>query len=57
MSISCWGCGQDWKHRWEAKDLAFAKVDDGGVINICPDCIEEIGVENINFDVDKPTKS
>ncbi len=50
VSVSCWGCGGDWSHRWSANDLAPVKIE-GVDYHICPDCIEDVGAENIEFTV------
>lgn len=37
---SCWGCGDDWKARWEPNDLANTKKSSKfGGARICPDCV------------------
>jgi hypothetical protein len=46
---SCWGCGPDWSHRWQEEDLAAVKIE-GETYRICPDCIEDVGPENLEFD-------
>jgi hypothetical protein len=45
--VSCWGCGQDWKHNWSAEDLGTGEgLEQHGLDSddrICPDCVEELG--------------
>ena len=40
QSPSCWGCGDDWKSRWSANDLANTKKSSKfGGARMCPDCV------------------
>lgn len=45
---SCWGCGGDWSQRWSAEDLAPVQME-GTRHLVCPDCVEDVGSENLEF--------
>src|SRR5208283_2066992 len=49
-----WGCGGDWKNRWSADDLAKVKID-GVSYHICPDCVEEVGPDSLDFQASTKT--
>lgn len=47
MAESCWGCGRDYLHCWTEDDLTEIVTTDGEVAKVCPDCHEELTLQDM----------